>query len=513
MGFQTGIAGVTVNVLDNSALGNPALKGVCAVAGVCERGTLAKPRLIRSWTEFKRFYGGFLTTHLFPLMCFRALQAGAPLLVSRVVHYTDITDPSTFAGTKAAQTYTGAFSLSMEADNVGSWGNSLTVSIQDASSGLSTQCNVVVSLAGYPELTFTQRNFSRTPTTEEIDAFNLASPLAKILGVIGTLGNIVDTFSTGTDDYTGLDYTDWQGNQAAKTGFYAFDDSPDRSFARIALLELLQANFQQQIDVTLEYAELRRKMMYFPAPYDIDGYAAIDYRNRSGAYAIGVAPDTYRGRLTYGGIQITNPANQTPIWITTIADIIGARGKTDQQRGEWISESGLQRGKISEVIRLYYNLGSAAVKAEADATNEAGVNLTIGNETGVYAWGNKTLYKNFTLLQKANIAELVCFLENELSAITKVELFNPNDIETWKAIYRRVAALMDDLVRRRAIFSYLYVGDQDVTNVNEATVNQPDNINNGEYQFILNIFPISALEYITINLSVNSLSASVTVTA
>lgn len=79
-------------------------RGIHYVMGVTEMGPFAKPeQLISSWAQFQRVFGGYIAGSDFPLLCKQALDRGAILRVSRVGHYSDITDATTLDAVKAEQ--------------------------------------------------------------------------------------------------------------------------------------------------------------------------------------------------------------------------------------------------------------------------------------------------------------------------------------------------------------------------------------------------------------------------
>lgn len=76
--------------------------GISFVAGETVRGPFADPKdVVNSWSQFVKIYGGLKDDSIFPLLCKRALDRGAILRVSRVGHYTDITDAATLDAVKA----------------------------------------------------------------------------------------------------------------------------------------------------------------------------------------------------------------------------------------------------------------------------------------------------------------------------------------------------------------------------------------------------------------------------
>jgi hypothetical protein len=511
MATTTGLAGAFLTVQDKSQNKNSFAKGICAVAGVTERGQLATPRLIKSWYEYQRYFGGLLVYDVFPLMCQRALNAGCQLLISRVAHYTDITDATTAVGGTASAVYTySGWGITFSAKNIGSWGNSLTVDIAAAASG-GSGVDITVKLAGYPQFGYSITDFPSAPSTQDIETFNSKSQLVNFDSSYGTILPAAGlAFTFGTDDYTSLDVTDYVGDAIAMTGFHAFDANTE--FTRIAVLSPL-ADYAPLHDALIDYCESKNVMGFFPCPLLETGYNALDFRMRQGIYTGGAIPDSWKCRLFFGDVLIKNPSNSSAtLPISVVSDALGAAAKKDATVGEWFSESGINRGVIGDNSGLFYNLGTPARKAEADAVVNVGVNVAISDsDNGVVLFSNATLLRTSSLLQEANIAELVLYIQRTLPGIVKGDLFEPNDPITWKNIYRKAAKFLTDLTTRRAIFGFEYFGDQDVDNVSQATVNDPVSIAAGNYNALINIFPETALEKINLGLTVSAAGVDVTV--
>ncbi len=95
---------VSFNITNLSFSVASILKGISCVEGITLRGPFAKPELlITSWAQFLKVYGGYITNSDFPLLCKRAFDRGAQLRVSRVGHYTTITNASSLDAVKAAE--------------------------------------------------------------------------------------------------------------------------------------------------------------------------------------------------------------------------------------------------------------------------------------------------------------------------------------------------------------------------------------------------------------------------
>lgn len=85
-------AGQTTAVVDKSTYIDSKSVALAAVAMVTEKGPIGEARRVDSWPEFTRVYGGNVPGYIGAREARRALKGGCALLVSRVVHYDDLTD-------------------------------------------------------------------------------------------------------------------------------------------------------------------------------------------------------------------------------------------------------------------------------------------------------------------------------------------------------------------------------------------------------------------------------------
>ena len=76
---------------------------VLQVLGITERGPIADRTLVTSFDEYKKVYGGFTLTSEVAIAVYGFFaQGGSFAWVSRTVHFTDASDPSTHTATKGA---------------------------------------------------------------------------------------------------------------------------------------------------------------------------------------------------------------------------------------------------------------------------------------------------------------------------------------------------------------------------------------------------------------------------
>lgn len=370
--------------------------------------------------------------------------------------------------------------------------NGSTVTVSPAANGVAGEIDIAVSIAGMAFLSDTVKNLKRTFTTADKNKFNLQIPYLQIASFSGDIANGTATIAGGTLVLTGINDNDFIGDGTAMTGLHSFDDATD--FVRIAVPEKATMVLDNAIQL---YATGRNDCRFLlRAPIGVSGNIAIDYREKTGVYAGGTPIDTWRGSMIYGGITVTHPQTGLDFIMPAVCGAIIAASYKDNKAYEWFAAGGAKRGKIISTLGVEYNLASPARSTEFDNVDVHGMNAVVNDpDYGVVYWGNSTLQKADTMLKHENVGDLMIFLSRAIAPLVKGELFDPNDVQTWKAIYRKVKKLMDYVQKNRGVWKYLYQGDQDVDDVSEATVNDSTNIDAGAYIFNLWVAPKAALKY------------------
>lgn len=511
LGVQTsGQAATTVDIADLSLLINTAAKGITAVLGITERGAWGKSLVVGTWPEYVENFGG-LTDPLvnpFPLLCRRALEAGAKLRVCPVGPYDDITDASTALAAAATSVLaTTPLNISTVATSYGAWANNkLYYQVDASASGYAGVFDVTVGLDGYPSLTTVLENVAAALTPAVKASLNAQLQLLQFTALTGTLTARAKTYLTsGTGTYdsyvNAISEADYIGDEIAGTGLRALDDYDDMVKIAIPGVAL------PEVDTALTaYVEMRKDVMgVVRTPVGLQAAGILDYRDRTGSYTGGVPIDSWRMIMTTGGLKITDPETLNPLNISEVGDVLGAMAKRDNSYSEWIAFGGQKRGRIGNCLGVVYDLGKPARKTAADSVDRRGVNAVINHRAfGPVIWGNSTLHRGATLLKHANVAELCIYLTRALKPLVEQDTFDPNDVETWQAIYKRVKVLMDLVKDGRGVWKWEYDGDQFIDNVSQATVNKPANIDAGAYVFNLWIAPKVGAKYFGIRVGVTN---------
>lgn len=395
-----------------------------------------------------------------------------------------------FAGGVTAILFTGT--MNIEGGYATDALNGTTVQIINASSGDTTKFDAVVTVVGMPFLTDTVKNLNRVFTQADKDKFNAQILHTKITTYSGSINNGTLTLAGGTLVLSALDDNDYIGDATGLTGIRCFDGATD--FVRLAVPEKATLPIDNAVIAYVNGRQDCRAILR--TPMSISGATAVDYRNKTGIYAGGTPIDNWIGSMVYGDVTFTRSANTNSFDTPAVISALIAGAYKDNKAYAWYAAGGSKRGKIAQALGVTYNLASPARSTEFDNVDAAGINAVINDDSyGVCYWGNGTLQRTDTLLKHENVADLMIFLRRTIAPIVKGELFDPNDVETWKNIYRGVKRLMDFVQKKRGVWKWMYQGDQDITDVSEAVVNAPNAIDAGSYVFNLWISPKVGMKY------------------
>lgn len=417
-----------------------------------------------------------------------------------------------FTGGSDTTVNTGTLVATAKAKGTGY--NKVTLEFRTAASNDTTKYDMFVGITD-----------GTVPTEEYTDIPKLGSDtgmpakIASILAESRLLGGLVihstyvfqpttTTLAGGTDG-TALVVADYIGNQSQQTNVYAFDNNDE--ITKICIPGLADGTTAKAL---ADYVDGRKDIMgLHRTPINLSSDKVIEYRKGTGAYSH-VPINSWRNLMFAGGLSITHPVTLKPYSISEIGDVTGIIANKDNTVGEWFSPAGKNRGLLSNgVLDVLVNVGTAALASQADNYQKAGINPVVkDSKNDIFLRGNATLYNPTTpsLLQKQEVAELLVFVYRSLRELIPFNLFDPNDTETWRAIYKRVTPFIFYLIDNRALWNkkedvdLWYQGDQHVIDIKDAVINSSTNVDAGAYKFNLILQPKVSLLYINTTVAVTN---------
>jgi uncharacterized protein len=232
-----------------------------------------------------------------------------------------------------------------------------------------------------------------------------------------------------------------------------------------------------------------------------DAIAIIDCRLYGSAVA-GAATSAQGQSSNYAAtywpwIQLYSSGLGKSVWAPASTVIGGVFAFNDQVGAEWFAPAGLNRGGVPAVLRAERKLS----QADRDTLYNANVNpLATFPGEGVVVFGQKTLQKKATALDRVNVRRLLIALKNYIGQVGNNLVFEQNTNVTRNRFLSQVNPYLESVVQRQGLYAYKVVMDD--------SNNTPDVIDRNQLVGQIYIQPTKTAEFIILNFNVQPTGAS-----
>lgn len=365
--------------------------------------------------------------------------------------------------------------------------NSVEPSLSETYTNLTIPGNPTIANSHYLDNLITGSKFHK-PTY-----FDLSSTTGQVTPLTMSL-----QFAGGSDGTTPA-YTDYIGDSAGKTGFYAFDEYDD---SLQILVPEADETWTGVHAAGSAYAANRKDLIYWAHLTSTLSKSALIAARQA------LLINSQYTALFSGGLKVIDPVSSAPLEIPEFVDILANAAKSDENFGEWFSFAGLNRGQITNVNGVVTNYGSPAAFDDLNDIANAQVNMAIIRNNAAYLWGLFSAQLGNNPEKFLAVVRLIIFIQKSLKPLLEQYLEDPNDVPTWKRIFFNVKPFLDGLVTGRALAEYLWDGDQDVSDIASVQVNDPTDVQNGIYKVNFFIKPIAPIQEIKINIIITPAGVS-----
>jgi len=184
------------------------------------------------------------------------------------------------------------------------------------------------------------------------------------------------------------------------------------------------------------------------------------------------------------------------VWCPPSTVIGGVLAFNDQVGAEWFAPAGLNRGGIPSVVRAQLRLS----QTDRDTLYTGNVNpLATFPGTGVCVWGQKTLQRKPTALDRVNVRRLLIALKNFIGGVARNLVFEQNTTVTRNRFLSQVNPYLESVVQRQGLFAYRVVMDE--------TNNTADVIDRNQLVGQIFIQPTKTAEFIILNFNLTPTGA------
>lgn len=410
--------------------------GTGGFVGVTERGPVGKAVLVTNWSQYTAAFGGHVPGYYTSYAVENFFtEGGSKCYVVRTVHFGDIAQRATKKSAAASHTTTDTITVTAASD--GSWGNQLTVDIEDASLGDAvTHFKAIVKENGVLVETLDELTTDSQPKSDYVVMTILARPAntgMTPLALAGGLDGLED--ATATPAWS-LNVDDFKGDpsETALTGLHAFDPVDEVNLIAMPDMHGVADGILDSADGIKKgyaYCENRQDCFFIgETPQGLTPSDAKDFRmNNSIASSFGA--------IYYPWIEITSGGEVYTI--PPSGAVMGLYSRTDRERGVHKAPAGITDG----YIRSASGLEKLVTHGQQEILNPVGVNVIRSFPgAGICAWGARTMSSDAEW-KYINVRRMFLFLEESIDEATQWVVFEPNSISLWGSVKRNIVAFLN----------------------------------------------------------------------
>ena len=190
-------------------------------------------------------------------------------------------------------------------------------------------------------------------------------------------------------------------------------------------------------------------------------------------------------------LQTIDPDKGGQVWVPASTMVPGVYAFTDSSAEPWIAPAGVSRGGLSTVLRAERNL----TNGNRNTLYQAGVNpIATFPRVGVVVYGQKTLQKKASALDRINVRRLLIELKSYISQIADNLVFEQNTIGTRNNFLSQVNPYLESVQQRQGLYAFKVIMDE--------SNNTPDVIDRNELVGQIFLQPTKTAEFIYLDFNV-----------
>ena len=317
-----------------------------------------------------------------------------------------------------------------------------------------------------------------------INAYTSSIPIAQSGAFENATGNIggnnkyyQDITNTNTQGLIASNYTDVFNLLANKDEYrYNVISAPGliNAFAsHTSVLSTLISNIENRGDAI--------------APIDLVGYGS----SIGAVTAQAASRDTSYAAAYWPWLQTTDPDSGKNIWVPASTMIPGVYANNDRIAEAWFAPAGINRGGLGQVIQAERKL----INSDRDTLYQGKVNpIATFPNTGVVVFGQKTLQKQASALDRINVRRLLIELKGYISQVADNLVFEQNTTATRNQFLAQVNPYLESVQQRQGLYAFRVVMDD--------SNNTPDVVDRNELRGAIYLQPTKTAEFIYLDFNI-----------
>jgi hypothetical protein len=184
-------------------------------------------------------------------------------------------------------------------------------------------------------------------------------------------------------------------------------------------------------------------------------------------------------------LQIIDPDLGDRVWVPASTMIGGVYAYNDSVSEPWFAPAGINRGGLTNVVRAERQLPAAS----RDTLYEENINpIATFPGTGVVVYGQKTLQRQASALDRVNVRRLLIALKSYIGQVAQTLVFEQNTAATRNNFLAAVNPYLESVQQRQGLYAFKVVMDD--------SNNTPDVIDRNQLVGAIYLQPTRTAEFI-----------------
>ena len=190
-------------------------------------------------------------------------------------------------------------------------------------------------------------------------------------------------------------------------------------------------------------------------------------------------------------VKTVDPNTGNQVWVPASVMIPGIYAFNDKIAAPWFAPAGINRGVLSNVIQAERYL----TQGNRDTLYESNINsIATFPNTGVVVFGQKTLQKKKSALDRVNVRRLLIELKNYISQIADSLVFEQNNLITRNNFLSQVNPYLSSIQQQQGLTDFRVIMDE--------SNNTPNVVDNNQLVGQIYLQPTKTVEFIVLDFNI-----------
>jgi phage tail sheath protein FI len=294
-----------------------------------------------------------------------------------------------------------------------------------------------------------------------------------------------DLASIGNTLFTNIGSTT-QGLTAAAyaTASDLLSNKDDYDFTLLSTPGLIQSLHSSAVRDFIDLAENRGDCFYIA---DLRPYGATLSQVTNTAAGL----DTNYAGAYWPWVQVISQETGKQVWVPASTIMTGVYAFSDNTSAEWFAPAGLTRGGLGNVLQAERKLSPT----DRDNLYAGKVNpIATFPNIGIAAFGQKTLQKKASALDRINVRRLLIALKRYIGNVAENLVFEQNTATTRNSFINSVTPYLESVQQRQGLYAFRVVMDD--------SNNTPDVIDRNQLVGQIYLQPTRTAEFILLDFNI-----------